>query len=244
MLRRSVVLIAVLTAHANAHANAQSAQSGRAPHPDGRLLRLTTDSLEVYVVRHGQSQRTGLIVDRLDTARVNGEVVLRRVYRTNDAVLGTSLDTLIDALPDLHARSVRTAGSRAIEELDWKGDRVTGAVEQKGKAERGIDERVPEGGGYSSASFDVILRASPLAEGYAVAVPAFSGQEGAAVLTARVVGSEDISGYGETWRVDADFSGMSVSFWISKTSRRLVRQVMRIAPGAEIHFVAPRRAAA
>jgi len=242
MLRRTVVLIAVLTAHANA----QSTQSGGAgpPHPDGRLLRLTTDSLEVYVVRHGQAQRTGLIVDRLDTARVNGEVVLRRVYRTDDAVLGFSLDTLIDVLPDLHARSVRTAGSRAIEELDWKADRVTGTVEQQGKAERGIDERVPEGGGYSFASFDVILRASPLADGYAVAVPAFSGQEGAAVLTARVVGSEDVSGYGDTWRVDADFSGMSVSFWISKTSRRLVRQVMRIAPGAEIHFIAPRRAAA
>jgi hypothetical protein len=240
MLCRSVVLIAVLTAHATA----QSAQGGLAPHPDGRLLRLTTDSLEVYVVRRGQSERTGLIVDRLDTARVNGEVVLRRVYRTNDAVLGISLDTLIDVLPDLHARSVRTAGTRAIEELDWKGNRVTGTVEQNGKAGRGIDERVPEGGGYSSASFDVILRASPLTDGYAVAVPAFSGQEGAAVLTARVVGSEDISGYGDTWRVDADFSGMSVSFWISKTSRRLVRQIMRIAPGAEIHFVAPRRSAA
>jgi hypothetical protein len=240
MLCRFVALLAVLTAPAHA----QSAQSGSAPHPDGRLLRLTTDSLEVYVVRRGQSQRTGLIVERLDTAHVNGEVVLRRVYRTDDAVLGISLDTLIDVLPDLHARSVRTAGSRAIEELDWKGDRVTGTVEQNGKAERGIDERVPTGGGYSSASFDVILRASPLADGYAVAVPAFSGQQGGAVLTARVVGSEEISGYGDTWRVDADFSGMSVSFWISKTSRRLVRQVMRIAPGAEIHFVAPRRAAA
>ena len=240
MLRRFVVLIAIVTAHANA----QSAQGGHAPQPDGRLLRLTTDSLEVYVVRRGEAQRTGLIVDRLDTTRVNGEAVLRRVYRTDDAVLGTSLDTLIDALPDLHARSVRTVGSRAIEALDWKGDRVTGSVEQNGKAERGIDEVVPTGGGYSSASFDVILRASPLVEGYAVDVPTFSGQDGAAVLTARVVGSEEISGYGDTWRVDADFSGMSVSFWISKTSRRLVRQVMHIAPNAEIHFVAPRHAAA
>src|SRR6476469_2614291 len=54
MLCRSVVLIAVLTAHANA----QSAPSAGVPHADGRLLRLTTDSLEVYVVRHGEAQRT------------------------------------------------------------------------------------------------------------------------------------------------------------------------------------------
>jgi hypothetical protein len=220
------------------------AQASGAPQPDGRRLRLTTDSLEIYIVRQGKPQRTGLIIDRLDTVRVNGEALLRRVYRTNDAVLGNSLDTLIDALPALSARSVRTLGSRASETLDWQNGRVHGAVEENGKPGRAIDAAVPAGGWYSSASFDLILRASPLAEGYAVSVPAFSGQQGPAVLTARVVGSEPISGYGDTWRVDADFSGMSVTFWISKTSRQLVRQVMRIAPGAELHFVAPRRSAA
>ena len=240
MLRRLAVLIVVFVVCA-AEANAQT---DRAPRPDGRRLRLTTDSLEVYVVRQGRQQRTGLVVDQLDTVRVNGETVLRRVYRTDDAVLGASLDTLVNALPDLSARSVRTLGARVIEILDWENGQVHGSVDENGKPSRAIEAAVPAGGWYSSAAFDLILRASPLAEGYVVSVPAFSGQQGAAVLTARVAGSESIAGYGDTWRVDADFAGMAVTFWISKMSRQLVRQVMRIAPGAEIHFIAPRRAAA
>src|SRR5215217_151623 len=63
------------------------AQLVREPRPDGRRLQLGTDSLEIFVVRQGQQQRTGLIVDRLDTLRMNGELRIQRIYRRIDVAL-------------------------------------------------------------------------------------------------------------------------------------------------------------
>ncbi len=71
-----------------------------------KLLGLTTDSLEVYVVRQGDQQRTGTIVDAVDTVRVNGELRLRRVYTRTDVLLGNGFDTLVDAFADLTLRLV------------------------------------------------------------------------------------------------------------------------------------------
>jgi hypothetical protein len=219
-----------------ATATSAVAQSQAGPQPDGRRLRLASDSLEVYVVRLGQVQRTGYLVDRLDTLRVGGETVLRRIYRTTDAVLGSSVDTLIDVLSTLQPRSVRTRSDKIAERLDWQTSRVVGVVEETDKPSRSVESPFP-GGWYSSASFDLILRASPLADGYGVAVPSFSGREGSRVLTAKVTGSEGAD-LGDVWVVDADFAGVPVTFWISKATRRLVRQVMYVAPGTQIMFLA------
>jgi hypothetical protein len=87
-----------------------------------------------------------------------------------------------------------------------------------------------------SASGARVIRATP---GYEISVPSFSGRDGSRVLTPKVTGSESIDGHGDAWRVDAEIAGLEVTFWISKTSRRLVRQVMHVAPGTEIVFVAP-----
>jgi hypothetical protein len=217
------------------------AQTPSAPQPDGRRLRVASDSLEIYVVRLGQPQRTGYLVDRLDTVRVNGETLLRRVYRTTDPVLGSRVDTLIDAFATLQPRTVRSRSDRGTERLDWQTTRVVGVVDEPDGPSRSIDSPLPKGW-YSSASFDLILRASPLAEGFRISVPTFSGRDGSHVLTAAVVGSEVVAGYGDTWHIEADFAGLPVTFWISKTSRRLVRQIMHLSPTMEIMFVSPRSA--
>jgi hypothetical protein len=214
------------------------AQSPAGPQPDGRRLRLVTDSLEVYVVRLGQSSRTGYLIDRLDTVRINGETMLRRIHRTADAVLGSSVDTLVHALATLQPRSVRSHSDRGTERLDWQTSRVVGIVEEPDSPVRSVDSPLPQGW-YSSASFDLILRACPLADGYGVAVPTFSGREGSHVLTATVAGSEAVEGHGDTWRIEADLAGLPVTFWISKTSRRLVRQIMHVSPVLEIMFIVP-----
>ena len=106
------------------------AQTPSAPQPDGRRLRVASDSLEIYVVRLGQPQRTGYLVDRLDTVRVNGETLLRRVYRTTDPVLGSRVDTLIDAFATLQPRTVRSRSDRGTERLDWQTTRVVGVVDE------------------------------------------------------------------------------------------------------------------
>ena len=70
-------------------------------------------------------------------------------------------------------------------------------------------------------------------------MPTFSGRQGSHVLTAKVTGSEDVEGHGETWRIEADLAGLPVTFWISKSSRRLVRQILHVSPVLQIMFVAP-----
>ena len=214
------------------------AQTPTAPQPDGRRLRLGSDSLEVYIIRMGQPQRTGYLIDRLDTVRVNGETMLRRIYRTTDAVLGSSVDTLVDVLSSLQPRSVWSRSNRGTERLDWQMNRVVGVVEEPDAPARSIDSPRPNGW-FSSASFDLILRASPLADGYRISVPTFSGLRGSHVLTANVARSEAVEGYGDTWRIEADFAGLPVTLWIGKTSRRVVRQIMHVSPTVKIMFVAP-----
>ena len=214
------------------------AQTSAGPQPDGRRLRLTADSLEVYVVQLGQSRRTGFLIDRLDTVRVNGETMLRRIHRTADAVLGSSVDTVVHTLATLQPRSVWSHSNRGTERLDWQTSRVVGVVEEPESPVRSIDSPLPRGW-YSDASFDLILRACPLADGYGVAVPTFSGLQGSRVLTANVAGSEDVEGHGDTWRIEADLAGLPVTFWISKASRRLVRQIIHVSPVLQIMFVAP-----
>src|SRR5215211_3078374 len=135
-----------------------------------------------------------------------------------------------------HNRGLLENGRCSIE-LDWTTSRLRGRVQPEGKAASTIDEQV-RSPLYNSASFDLIVRASPLAMGYAVAVPSYVPSRGIVTLTAKVVGDDMIDGQA-TWRVDADFTGMSVSFWVAKTSRRLLKQVMHVAPGADIEFLAP-----
>jgi hypothetical protein len=216
------------------------AQSVREPTPDGRRLQLGTDSLQVFVVRERRPHRTGTIVDRLDTIRVDGELRLQRVYRRTDVILGNGVDTLVDHFPDLLPRGVQSrSDGGGTELLAWRAGRLTGTVEQPGKAKRSIDTTAAPSL-YSSASFDLVLRASPLADGYEIAVSAYSGRRGATILTAKVIGAERLAGLGDTWRVEANFAGLSVTYWIGKNSRRLIREVIRFSPETELMFVAAR----
>jgi hypothetical protein len=216
------------------------AQPVREPKPDARRLHLGTDSLEVFIVRQRQWQRTGTIVDRLDTIRVDGELRLQRIYRRTDAVLGNGVDTLVDHFPDLVPRSVQSRSEGGgTELLVWSAGRLTGTLEQPAKEKQSIDTTAAPSL-YSSASFDLILRASPLAEGYEIAVSGYSARRGATILTAKVIGPEVLAGLGDTWRLDANFGGISVTFWIAKTSRRLIREIVRVSPEIEFVFAVAR----
>lgn len=233
MLIRSLLAVALVSGTIQAQAKPVA---GLNP----KLLRLTTDSLEVYLVRQGERYRSGTIVDALDTVRVNDELLLQRVYRRTDVALGNGVDTLVDAFADLTLRRIDSRSDEGgVEHEEWRGGRIVGVVEQSGKPARQIDTAVARGA-YSSASFDLVVRAAPLVDGYAVTVSAFSGRQGAKTVSARVAASETLFPFGATWRVEADFGGRSATFWITKDSRRLVRQLVHVAPGLEILILATR----
>jgi hypothetical protein len=233
MLIQSLLSITLL-------ASVVQAQAKPVARLDPGLLRLTTDSLEVYVVRQGDQQRSGTIVDALDTMRVNGELRFRRVYARTDIALGNGIDTLVDAFGDLTLRMVdsRSEGG-GVEHLEYRNGRIVGSVEQSGAATRPVDTGA-SGGGYSSASFDLVLRAAPLTNAYSVSLPAFSGRQGWKIVSAKVAGSESLPQFGATWRINADFGGRTATFWITKDSRRLVRQLINVAPGIQILILAAR----
>lgn len=233
MLIRSLLAVALVSGTIQAQAKPVA---GLNP----TLLRLTTDSLEVYLVRQGERYRSGTIVDALDTVRVNDELRLQRVYRRTDVALGNGVDTLVDAFADLTLRRIDSRSDEGgVEHEEWRGGRIVGVVEQSGKPARQIDMAAP-GGAFSSASFDLVVRAAPLVDGYAVTVSAFSGRQGAKTVSARVAASETLFPFGATWRVEADFGGRAATFWITKDSRRLVRQLVHVAPGLEILILATR----
>jgi hypothetical protein len=216
------------------------AQSKAAARLNPRLLRLTTDSLEIYLIRQGDRQRTGTIVDALDTVRVNGELRLQRIYKRTDAVLGNGVDTLVDAFADIKLRLIDSrSDDGGVEHEEWRNGRVVGVVEQSGSPARQVDTDAASGV-YSSSSFDLILRAAPLAQGYELTISAFSGRQGAKTLSARVAASETLPQVGVTWRVEADLGGRSATYWISKDSRRVVRELVRVTPGLEILILANR----
>jgi hypothetical protein len=89
---------------------------------------------------------------------------------------------------------------------------------------------------YNGATLDLLLRASPLALGYEVEVPAFIPEHGVVRIRARVAGSDTVPGAGVYWRVNADFAGLPVTFWIDQTNRRLGRQTLRPGPDVRLEF--------
>ena len=210
---------------------AASAQS----RPSGVLLRPGIDSLAVFMVRGADTARTGTVVDELSIDVEGSRRVWRRVYRSSDRILGNRLDTLVDDQATLRPVRHASRSSRSVELLSFGPQRVKGWMRLPNGDSVTVD--VPlTGDAYNSSTVDLVLRASPLSDGWETTVSMFLPNTRTSVpLTARVRGSDTVDGIA-TWRVDADFTGMPVTFWIAKDSRQLVRQAMHIRPDVTILF--------
>lgn len=221
---------------------AQATDSLTALTPDGRLLRPGADSLAIYVVDGTDTTRTGLAVDKLEVFEEGGRSLLRRVYQSSDQLLGTSLDTLVDVLATLEPVRHRSRTSRSLEFLEFTPGAVKGWLRLANGDSVAVEAPLPPTV-YNSSSFDLVIRASPLSETWQATIPALLAHTRTVVsLRARVAGSELVNG-DPTWRVEAEFAGLPVTFWISKTTRVLRQQAMRIRPDMTILFAAPKAAA-
>jgi hypothetical protein len=170
---------------------------------------------------------------------VDGRRQLFRVYRTEDRVLGSRLDSLTDDLVTLAPVRHRSRTNDGSQFLEFGTGRVTGTLHGPAGDSTMVDVQL-DGGVFNSSSFDMVLRSAPLAEGWTTTVPAFLPSSRSILqLEARVVGVEIVHGE-RCWRVDADFDGMPVTFWITQDGRKLRQQMMRIRPDVSILF-APRR---
>jgi hypothetical protein len=215
-----------------------AAAQGGAPDPDARRLRPGVDSLAIYLVRGADTTRTGTLRDELAVVREGDRDLLRRVYVSSDRVLGARVDTLVDGLADLRPVRHRSRTERSAEALDFAAGRASGWLRLANQDSVGVDAAAA--GAYNASSFDLVLRASSLRDGWEATVPAFLPPARAiSPMRARVTGVESVGGE-PCWRVQAEFSGTPVTFWIGQSSRALRQQVLQVRPDVQILF---RRAA-
>lgn len=202
--------------------------------PDARRLRLGVDTLAIYIVRGSDTTRTGTLRDELMAVRENGRALLRRVYSSSDRVLGTRVDTLVDVLADLRPVRHRSRSEGAVEMLDFAAGRARGWLRSANQDSAAVDAAAVSA--FNASSFDLVLCASSLRANWSAMVPAFVAPVRAvSPLRARVVGVESIDG-DACWRVQADFAGTPVTFWIAQVSRALKQQVMQVKPDVQILF--------
>ena len=224
------LLIATLAAGA---LPALAAAQRPTPGPDGRLLRLGVDSLAMYLVQGTDTTRTGTLRDELSVVHEDGRELLRRVYISIDRVLGTRVDTLVDVRAALRPVRHRSHTDRAVEVIDFAAGRASGWLRLANGDSVAVDAAADA---FNASSFDLVLRASPLREGWEATIPTFYPPTRAVMaLRARVVGVEHVA-QERCWRVQAEFGGTPVTFWIGQTSRALRQQVMQVRPGVQILF--------
>jgi len=220
-----------------AHAAAASAQV-TVLDVDGRRLQPGTDTLAVYVVRGGDTTRTGSVVDELRVIAGDDGAAIQRVYVTRDRVLGTGLDSIFDQLRTLSPIRERVSGTLRSGELAFLPGRVNGWM-RFASGDSAAVEAPLTAGAYNAATFDLVLRAADLRAGWEADVQAFEPASRRVVpLMARVTGTERIDGH-DCWRVAADFAGTDVTFWIDRDTRQLRQQVMDISPGVRMLFRSP-----
>ncbi len=184
------------------------------------------DTLSVFLVQGTDTVRTGFTIDDW---RVDGDRLVR-AYSTVDRVLGNGLDTIISSLSDLRPLAYQERSLRRVADLSFAGSQVRGWIKLPNGDSTVVAARLPSVV-YDDAAFDLVVRASPLRDGFRVVVPSYViGANAVSNFTASVAGRESIDGH-ECWVVKATVTGMPVSFWIDAESRRLRRQVMEPRAG-------------
>lgn len=225
-------------------ARAIAAQEPAVARPDGRLLRAGTDSLAIYLVRGDDTTETGVLVDELRVIDRDGTPAFQRVYRSVDTLLGWRIDTLVDVQATLAPIQHRSRSDKTLEFLDFTRDSIAGWI-RSATGDSAVVQLALPAATYNSSTLDLVLRASPLREGWEATIPVFlPGTRAVMQVPARVAGSEVVAGE-DSWRVSTDFMGLPVTFWVGKGTRSLRRQAMALRPGVVLLFnkAAPKRVA-
>ncbi len=210
------------------------AQTAASPDPSGARLTPGLDSLAIYLVRGNDTARIGTLRDEIRVESLGGQKVVRRIYHSADQVLGTRADTLVDRFGDLRPAQHRSHTQRSTEVADFAGGRVRGWLRPENADSIAID--APLGDAYNASSLDLVLRASSLRDGWVAEVPVFEVSTRSVMpVHARVAGTEPC-GAGKCWRVEANFGGTPVTFWIDQTSRALRQQAKTLGPGVALLF--------
>lgn len=192
------------------------------PHLDGHRLPARTDTLIEYVVKGADTVRSGYVIDQI---AVSDSQIIRH-YAGRSKAMGELLDSIVDRARDLRPLSIDEHSSGMAEEVHFGADSATGWMRTPGGDSVAVRESLPRVV-YDGSSFDLVVRASDLADGFALTVPVFEvGSNAVSSVGGRVTGAEVVAGH-ECWVFKGHFSAMSVTLWIDKQSRQLVQQYLQ-----------------
>jgi hypothetical protein len=154
---------------------------------------------------------------------------------------GTGSDTVVVLRQTLAPVRHRSINARRTLSLDFDRSGVKGTMTPAGGAAQPVSATAAEPW-FDAGALVLVLRALPLAEGYAAKFPAYGHEAGGAMtVTARVTGSERITLADGTvvdaWVVESDMMGRKVRYYIAKDSRESVRTVILPAPGVEVRVL-------
>lgn len=227
MLRTLTASVLALVVTATA-AGAQQA-------PDVRMerMRITADSMQIYMIHRGDTVHVGMLWDSLQVTEHAGAPTLRRTYHTVNQAFGPAHQVYVYRLPGLTPISTADLGDTP-QELEFRADSVVG-WETTPRGRRRDVARALGPGVYDESVMDLLVRAGDLREGYHVSFRAYlSPFDSVGTITARVTGTEQVPVEGgrmaDTWVVEMDYAGLSTTLWIDRRTRALQRQVIRMTP--------------
>lgn len=207
----------------------------QAPAFEPARLVLGTDSMTISMVREGTLIAAGMLWDELTLVPLpGGGQGIRRVYRTVNRLFGNHLDTTVATVPALAIVARRSLSRILTDSVVAVGDSLLGWESMYGAPVREVRRHLPAGT-IDSEHFDLLVRTHPWAPGARFAVRAFlSGQDSLSTLTA-TYGGEEILRQRDgtetaTWRIEATFASLTVTFWVDQRTRAMVKEVIVISP--------------
>jgi dipeptidyl aminopeptidase/acylaminoacyl peptidase len=205
--------------------------------------RISTDTAtrRLVLIQGGQERDVGTLRGELTLADIGGRPALVRVQTLSSQMLGTSTDTIVLDRATLAPIRLRSVNMRRTMSLDFRQDSIVGSVAPAGGAAQTIAIR-PDTALFDSNTIDLLVRALPLAEGYAVRHPIYLHEGGGKMwVTSRVTGSERVADEGgalvDAWVVESKIGPQTVKYWIAKDSRDVLQSVIEAGPGVQLKMV-------
>lgn len=207
----------------------------------GTRITPDTSTYRLFLSQQGQEREIGTLRQEIAVIREKGQPALRRVNAINSPMMGTRTDTVIMHRTTLAPISHRSSDMRRAIALDFRGDSIRGSMTPAGGAAQPIAYR-SEPALFDAAASDLVLRALPLTEGYAVELPVYLHEGGGKnTMAARVVGSETVTGpdgrVTEAWKVEGKLAGQTVTSWFAKESRDILKTEIQLAPGVVMKMI-------
>jgi dienelactone hydrolase len=200
-----------------------------------------TTTLRLVLVQNGQERDIGTVTEELAATTVGGKPALLHVETINAPMMGgTAVDSSVFLRDGFTPVSHRSVNAQRTLALDFSGTKVTGSLTPKGGTAQAINYS-GDAPLFDASIAGLLLRAAPLAEGYAVAIPAYIHEAGGKTsITARVTGAEQVDVGGrkvDAWVVEMNPAGRQVKQWVTKDTREVVRVSIIPQPGIEIRAV-------